>query len=159
MSSATSDDEYVKRERREYPVRTVAVVIIVDHRERILLVRTKRLPHHWQPPGGGVKPSDVSPDAAAVREVYEEVGIKLASSKIRKFCETSYDFGAGVVHFFIAPAPQEFDIKVNEAELAAWQWVSLEVALTLPMFPATEKSLQFLANNNDILSDAARDVS
>lgn len=159
MNSAASDDEYVRRERREYPARTVAVVILVDVQERMLLVRTKRLPNHWQPLGGGVKPSDVSPEAAAMREVYEEFGIKLAPSKIRKACETPYDFGVGSVHFFIAPAPREFSIKVNEVELAEWQWVPLEVALTLPMFSATEKCLQFLAKNKDLLSDVARDVS
>ena len=158
MDPAAIDDEYVRRERREYPVRTVAVVVLVDTQERILLVRTTRLPNHWQPLGGGVKSSDASPEAAAMREVYEEFGIKLASSKVRKVCDTAYDFGVGTVHFFIAPAPREFNIKVNEVELAAWQWVPLQVALTLPMFPATEKCLQFLAKNNDLLSDVARDA-
>jgi len=159
MNSAASDDEYVERERREYPVRTVAVVILVDSRERILLVRTNRLPRHWQPLGGGVKSSDVSAEAGAVREVYEEFGIALTRSKIRKVCETPYDFGVGAVHFFIAPVPHELNIKVNQAEIAAWQWFTLNAALTLPVFPATEKCLRFLANNNGLLSDVARDGS
>jgi 8-oxo-dGTP pyrophosphatase MutT (NUDIX family) len=157
MNTSASDDDDVRRECEQFPVRTVAVVVIVDRQERIFLVRTRRLPRHWQPPGGGVKPFDVSPDAAAVREVYEEVGIKLAISKIHKIYEAPYDFGTGVVHFFLTPAPDDCEIRANEVELAGWQWFNLEAALNLPKFPATEKCLQFLADNKRMLSEVARE--
>ena len=57
--------------------REVAVAALLDEADRMLLVRTNKLPKHWQPPGGGVDPEDSSPVAALRREIDEELGISI----------------------------------------------------------------------------------
>lgn len=54
----------------------VRVVIINDHKEA-LLVRSWFSHQNWSLPGGGIKSTE-SPEEAAVREVYEETGIRIA---------------------------------------------------------------------------------
>jgi 8-oxo-dGTP pyrophosphatase MutT (NUDIX family) len=56
--------------------RYAARVLLVDARERLLLLRHARPgdPAHWAPPGGGLLPGETTAEAAA-RELREEVGI------------------------------------------------------------------------------------
>jgi len=56
---------------------------IVEHDDRVLLVRHNRPGHYdfWVCPGGGVR-GDESLDQAAVREVREETGLEVRISKL-----------------------------------------------------------------------------
>lgn len=54
----------------------VRVLIINDHRE-VLLVRSWFSHQHWSLPGGGIKRVE-TPAEAAVREVFEETGLRIA---------------------------------------------------------------------------------
>jgi 8-oxo-dGTP pyrophosphatase MutT (NUDIX family) len=155
MKPHNPTDEFVKRELERNPRRDVAVVILVDRNKNILLVRTKRLPNQWQPAGGGVKPSDNSVEAAAIREVREEFGLELTPGQLRKIYETSYDFGEGTVYFFIARTLDTSKLSVDTSEVIEWRWLSLETAQGLPMFPATAKCLQSLKDSPGILDDWA----
>ncbi len=49
--------------------------IFVLHEEKVLLIKHKKL-NRWLPPGGCIE-SDETPDEAALREVYEEVGVHI----------------------------------------------------------------------------------
>lgn len=159
MKSDTKDDEYIRRERQEYPNRTVAVLVLVDVNERILLVKTHRLPNHWQPVGGGVKATDDSPETAVLRETKEEAGLTLREAEIRKIFETDYDFGAGSVHFFLAPLAETGSLRFNEVEILSWRWFSLNSSMTLPVFPATKKCLEYLDSHREILSETAQQAT
>jgi 8-oxo-dGTP pyrophosphatase MutT (NUDIX family) len=156
MKSDTRDDEYIRRERQEFPNRTVAVLVLVDAGERILLVKTHRLPNHWQPLGGGVKATDASPEAAVLRETKEEAGLALQAKEIRKMFDTDYDFGKGTVHFFVAPLVKGAALQFNEVEILSWRWFSLKSSTTVPVFPATKKCLAYLDRHGEILSETAQ---
>ena len=138
------------------PKRTVAVVILTDRHARLLFVRTKRFPHCWQPVGGGMDPGDKSIKETAVREVKEETGLNLESSQLREVFRTSYDFGQGKVYFFLARAPIGLELRVDENEIDEWRWLSLEEAKELPMYPATEKCVRFLARRPELLRQDPR---
>ncbi len=58
---SNSSDLNAIREATKNPIRNVAVAGLLDEQGNILLVRTKRLPNHWQPIGGGIRPCDGSP--------------------------------------------------------------------------------------------------
>jgi 8-oxo-dGTP pyrophosphatase MutT (NUDIX family) len=65
----------------ERVVRRAARVVLVDERERVLLVHGRDpgrpdLPSWWILPGGGLDEGE-SPEAAARREVLEETGLRL----------------------------------------------------------------------------------
>lgn len=156
MKSDPRDDEYIRRERQEYPNRTVAVLILVDVNERILLVKTHRLPNHWQPLGGGVKATDASPEAAVLREIKEEAGLALQTEEIRKIFDTDYDFGVGRVHFFVAHFDKGESLEFNDVEILSWKWFSLNMSMTLPVFPATKKCLAYLDSHRGILIETAQ---
>jgi 8-oxo-dGTP pyrophosphatase MutT (NUDIX family) len=148
------NDPNVTRELRRHPVRTVAVIVLVNDERKILLIQTKRLPNQWQPIGGGVKESDRSIEAAAIREAREEFGLELQEHQLKKVCQAEYDFGEGTVYFFVAPLPHDSILHPDPTEIAASRWASVEEALDLPMFPATTKCLRFVHEHPAILEAA-----
>jgi 8-oxo-dGTP diphosphatase len=127
--------------------RDVAVAALLDDDDRVLLVRTHRLPEHWQPVGGGVEPGDLSPPDAAARELREELGLDLAPEALRYECRASYDFGDGEVWFFSArlPGKRVHELAPNLEEIEELCWSPLAAALELPAFPATRRFLEYLS--------------
>jgi 8-oxo-dGTP pyrophosphatase MutT (NUDIX family) len=60
------------------PTRLAARVLIIDEQQRVLLLRSvdpKDGAVFWFPPGGGIEPGE-NAAAAAVREVWEETGLR-----------------------------------------------------------------------------------
>lgn len=58
-----------------YKKRAACLCFKNDREEEVLLVSSSRHPDQWIVPGGGMEP-DEEPGSAAVREVYEEAGVK-----------------------------------------------------------------------------------
>lgn len=61
-------------------LRIAGRILLVDDQERVLLIHDRldldATDSHWIAPGGGVEPGE-TPAEAAVREVYEETGIRV----------------------------------------------------------------------------------
>ena len=61
-------------------LRTAGRILLVDDRERVLLIHDRLdvdvTDSHWIAPGGGLEPGE-TPAEAAVREVYEETGLRV----------------------------------------------------------------------------------
>ncbi len=116
----------------------MAVAALLDDDDRVLLVRTRRLPGYWQPVGGGVEPGDRSFLDAATRELREELGLDLAREALRFELRTPYDFGQGEVQFFSArlPRPRVHELAPNQDEIEELCWSPLAAALELPGNPA-----------------------
>ena len=111
----------------------------------MLLVRTRRLPGHWQPVGGGVEPNDGGdPRNTATRELREELGLDLPRDALRPSLETPYDFGQGTVHFFVADLPEAADLAVDNHEIVELRCFKLSEAVRLRAYPATRRFLQHL---------------
>ena len=137
-------DPNVARELKDNPKRHVAVVGLMNSNNRILLIRTNRFPDHWQPIGGGMDPEDQSPVETLIRELKEEANVSISDDLFQFEITTEYDFGEGEVHFYTAKLNGETQIKFDESEIKDWQWISIDDALTLQMFPATRKFLNYL---------------
>ena len=56
--------------------RDFTTAVFVVHNGRVLLHRHIKL-NRWLPPGGHIEPNEI-PDAAALREVFEETGVRAA---------------------------------------------------------------------------------
>ncbi len=65
---------YIEREKGTYPIPTVD--IIIELKEKIVLIKRKNLPYGWAIPGGFVEYGE-SLEAAATREAKEETNLSL----------------------------------------------------------------------------------
>ena len=72
--SRASDAATDGRGTRATPVREFTVAVFVVHEGRVLLLFHPKL-GMWLPPGGHIEPGEL-PDDAAVREVFEETGVR-----------------------------------------------------------------------------------
>lgn len=125
--------------------RDVAVAALLDEEQRVLLVRTRRLPEYWQPVGGGVEPGDGGdPRNTATRELREELGLDLPEDALRPSLEARYDFGEGTVHFFVADLPEAADLSVDNDEIVQMRCFDVSEATHLPVYPATKRFLEHL---------------
>lgn len=67
-------------EQQPLPIRRAARVVLIDPEHRLLLFRSPPSPHHqnrhfWYPVGGEVEPGETHAEAA-VREAFEETGLR-----------------------------------------------------------------------------------
>jgi 8-oxo-dGTP pyrophosphatase MutT (NUDIX family) len=137
----TEDEEY----KQEHPERNVAVVGLRDAAGNVLLVRTHKLTQWWQPIGGGIDSEDKTPEAAAVREVQEELGITVDPNDLVLVLETAYDFGRGTVYFYeIQVDRNAVSLIIDEHEIIDHEWFSPKEAQEVNAFPATKAYLQTL---------------
>jgi len=93
----------------------------------------------WEFPGGKCEPGE-SPEAATVRECFEEIGIEVRLRRIRKVIEHTYPHGAVRLHFFDGePATPQAEPTAE----SGFRWVN-----------ATELSeLRFPEANESILAE------
>ncbi|XP_051917053.1 nudix (nucleoside diphosphate linked moiety X)-type motif 4a [Hippocampus zosterae] len=61
-----------------------------DSEDEVLLVSSSRHPDQWIVPGGGVEPEE-EPSRAAIREVYEEAGVKAKLGRLLGIFEHNQD--------------------------------------------------------------------
>lgn len=109
-----------------------ARVIIVDQHARVLVVRQKhRNRQIYCFPGGKVEEHE-TPQMAAAREIYEELGIKKRPESLRPALRSTFEFsGCEWIGFFYLTAASGFapDLielpKVNSAEFVSIESVSL----------------------------------
>ena len=130
------------RVTRSQKLRDAAVLIpVVDHGDEATVILTKRADrlksHSGQVafPGGGIDPTDASPEAAALRETAEEIG--LGEEHIEVIGRMpDYVAGSG---YRIAPVlaivQPGFELSINEHEVDA----AFEVPLRFLMDPANHR--------------------
>jgi 8-oxo-dGTP pyrophosphatase MutT (NUDIX family) len=143
--------------------RDVAVAALLKE-NKVLLVRTRRLPEAWQPVGGGVEPDDDSPRDAAARELREELGLDLPLDALSPRLARPYDFGQGQVYFFVARLPETAELAPN-GEIVEMCWAEVSDARNLQSYPATSDFLESLSEelaapaSGDALASDARSTS
>jgi mutator protein MutT len=107
----------------------------VEHDEKILLIRRANGKHQnnkWSVPGGKVDKGETDVDAA-IRETFEETGVRLNPKKVM-FIEKSYvrftEFDFTYTFFrYILDSKEKPEIILSKSEHTAYKWVTPHDAL------------------------------
>jgi 8-oxo-dGTP pyrophosphatase MutT (NUDIX family) len=148
----------VELDAGDYRRAAVGIVLLPDERERACFVLTRRLPTlrrhagQWALPGGRLEPGESVFDAAP-REIFEEVGIRLADDALLGRLD---DFASRSGHLitplvFWSPEPA---MSVNPEEVAAAFRLPLE-DLDRPGNPRFEPFLHFLLARSTVFAPTA----
>lgn len=128
--------EYSAEETRIWraarPKKTVDVkVIIKSNKENFLLVKPN-YKKTWQFPGGGVEDSE-SPKEAAVREIYEELGLDVVAEDLtlKDIIYKQDDKLLIIVYEKKTPIDEDVRLKVQEDDITTYEFYSLEVVRPL----------------------------
>ena len=97
-------------------------VIVYRDDGRILLVRGRFSRQKWALPGGGVKHNE-SYEQAAVREVLEEIGLKIHNLRYLGKANSHESYAKFSVRVFVAHA-SDYDIKCN-FEIMEARWFNM----------------------------------
>ncbi len=100
---------------------TTGVKCVVMHDGRWLMIRNTYGHAHWTFPGGAVDRGEAS-DAAAIREVAEEVGISLTSVHPIGDYFSDREYKRDTVYCFTARIDSS-DVVIDPAEIAESKWV------------------------------------
>uniref|UniRef100_A0A9L0RDM5 diphosphoinositol-polyphosphate diphosphatase n=1 Tax=Equus caballus TaxID=9796 RepID=A0A9L0RDM5_HORSE len=76
-------------DREGFKKRAACLCFRSEQEDEVLLVSSSRYPDQWIVPGGGMEPEE-EPGGAAVREVYEEAGVKGKLGRLLGIFEVSY---------------------------------------------------------------------
>ncbi|MFE0352288.1 NUDIX hydrolase [Streptomyces nigra] len=128
--------DHVYEQRVNGSNRWTSFVFLIDS-GRILLARTHRYPGYWHPVGGQMESWDDTPLDTARREVREEVGIDLNASEMISLGCLPRDEGPGKIHAWVCVGDFPSRPDVQEAEIHAIRWTTLEEALRLDSLAAS----------------------
>jgi 8-oxo-dGTP diphosphatase len=127
---------------------THGALVAIWHRQRLLLVQTSYL-RSLSLPGGGIERGE-TPLQAAVREVAEELGLRVAAEELQnpwQITETSAR-GQNTVTILAWQADHLPEIRVDGLEIRACQWLSREEALMRPLVSHVREYLQATAQRS-----------
>lgn len=133
-------------------ITNVAKSLIINPDGDVLLLTRSGTDNHkpgrLDLPGGGI---DACEDfaVAASREVYEESGIQIPSSQYKlMYTGTGQDYeGESVNRMFFIAHSRTPDVRLSN-EHSAYQWVSLDEAITLFDHPFYGPAMRFVRDNN-----------
>jgi phosphoglycolate phosphatase-like HAD superfamily hydrolase/ADP-ribose pyrophosphatase YjhB (NUDIX family) len=129
----------------ESPARPVATVGgLIEHRGKILMVRTRKWSNKWGIPGGKIERGETSEDALR-REVLEETGLALCDIRfvMVQDCVDSREFHLPA-HFLLLnyTAEAESDTVVLNDEAEEFRWVTPEEAGAMDLNSPTRVLLE-----------------
>ncbi|MCM3886230.1 NUDIX hydrolase [Frankia sp. R82] len=117
--------------------RRAARVVLVDPADAVLLIRShdptlEAAPSWWHVPGGGLDPGE-TPEQAAVREVFEEVGYRLAepgppvATRRTSFTYLGQDYRQAET-FYAVRVPRRLELDgsrwtvTEQRSILGWSW-------------------------------------
>lgn len=121
---------------------THGVYVAIWHGERVLLIKNSYRRCHTFP-GGGRKGGEESA-ATAVRELHEEIGLRLDRDALT-FVETHHshcEFKKDSIDLFEVRLSEEPALRVDNREVVEAEFLSAGEALGLKLFPTVENYLQ-----------------
>lgn len=119
--------------------------IIDPKRQKILLIYHKRF-QNWIQPGGHLRPGE-TPEAGAIRQAFEETGVKVKLLKNKPFIIEEYNNFVGHIidYQYVAVPVEDNQPLINSEESFTLDWFSLEELEHIPVFPDVKtKARMFL---------------
>jgi mutator protein MutT len=111
------------------PPNAASVALVRDGRVLLIARACPSFAGYWTLPGGRIEPGETA-EAAAAREVFEEMGIAVAHPMALMRMDATPEWRLGV---FVAT---EFSGSVVPSdEIAQWRWVAPEQATTMKVTP------------------------
>jgi 8-oxo-dGTP diphosphatase len=108
----------------------------------VLLVKNSYVPY-YSLPGGYVQASETGRDAA-LRELREEVNVSVAQSELVSLLDEWHDWEGKREHIeiFGVEIGERPVLRIDNREVVAADWLSLDEALKLELFPPLRRVLQ-----------------
>ena len=118
------------------------VLVGVWQGPRVLLVRTSY--HGWFGLAGGSRRRNESPQEAAVRELAEELGMYVDPDQLSYRCsiEHSTEHRRENLPFFEVELSQDVAVHIDNREIVWAEFVTVDEALQLNLFPPVRQYLQ-----------------
>jgi len=137
--------------------------VINEETNEILVIQEKisLVGNLWKIPGGLVDEGETIAEAA-VREVWEETGIKAKFHSIIAFREKlNYKWDQPDLYFVVLLKPETFDIKIDPSEIGDAKWMKIEEYCQTSMIETQKKIsavIGFLAEKDkDMIKSLASD--
>ncbi|MEM7056342.1 MAG: NUDIX domain-containing protein [Pseudomonadota bacterium] len=132
-----------------HPVTYGAMMLVIDvQANKVLLLRHaygKR--HIWTIPGGGYWSSREDPESAAVREAWEEAGVKVTDIKHLDRLYGNTVSKRDTRHVYVAKLVSQTPIQ--SAEIEEQRWVSWEEAQALPLSKVAQVAISHCKPDDD----------
>lgn len=124
-------------------IKNHGVVVLIKNDKKFLLLKDSRglMLNHWAPPHGRCDKIDQDEESAVVREAFEETGLQVRP--LKKIWTTKADTKVKTVSFWLAEVTGG-EIKLDESESLEYGWFSIEEALSLNLYPGTQKFFVFV---------------
>lgn len=133
---------YVKPLLYLFDPRREGVKVLIFHKDKLLLIKNTYR-NGWTFPGGGVKKNELLNDAA-IREVYEEVGIKISNLKKHGFFTLPIkDSGKITVFSCVVKSTQ---LKIDNLEIEEARWVRANEVIVLHLLPVATKCVEMCSH-------------
>lgn len=101
------------------------VKVLLECEDKVLLVTHNYGHRLWTVPGGGVKSDELS-ELAAVREIYEELGVLLDRVTYLGQYESNNEYKHVTVDCFKASVTRETKVTIDNFEIAKYAWFTLD---------------------------------
>lgn len=106
-----------------------AKLIVFNSKGEILLARIGYMQMHWEIPGGKIEKKE-TPEAAAKRELFEEVGVKIEDVTFAFTICHKIQGKQDTIHYFVAHSDAD-EFIIDDQEIIDAGWFALD---TLPEF-------------------------
>ena len=113
--------------------------VLVICEDELLLIRSDFGSSCWTVPGGGIKCSETAVDGA-VRELREEVGIRVKPSQLHELTQTTKGYGPfnwPRIHFvfFVVRLSKKLTLTLQKHEVTESHWLPLDKLSTANITP------------------------